>query len=64
MERRAIYTHAGGSPGNDVLGGGRGIESVWPNMGCSASLFWPQTLTVLISNVSLRLSCRAVASQA
>lgn len=37
--------------------------SIWPNMGCSASLFWPQMLTFLIRNVSLKLSCRAVASQ-
>lgn len=31
VECRAIYTHVGGSSGSDVLGGGRGIESIWPN---------------------------------
>lgn len=55
----AVYAHAELSPGNDVSGGGGGIESIWPNMGCLASLVWTQMLIFLIRNVYLR----AVASQ-
>lgn len=44
----------GVGPERDVLGGGRGIESAWLATGCSASLFWPQTLIFLIRDVYLR----------